>query len=42
MVLEYFDTACFSFTRLMSHLAETQFDVISECMAVSVTFEWFI
>lgn len=42
MVLEHFDTVCFSFTRLMSHLAETQFVVVSERTAVSVTFEWFI
>lgn len=42
MVLEHFDTVCFSFTRLMSHLAEPQFVVVSELMAVSVSYEWFI
>ncbi len=42
MVLQHFDTVCFSFTRLMSHLAEAQLVRVSERMAVSVTFEWFI
>lgn len=42
MVLQHFDTVCFSFARLMSYLAEPQLVGVSERMAVSVTYEWFI